>query len=956
MPLTFAWALTSKPAGSAAELSDVVMPDPSFVADLPGLYVVELVVSDGVQPSAPDVVAVTAELPTVSVAASDAGAAEPGADPGTFTLTRTGTLLAPLVVDFAMEGSAANGTDYAAIGASVAFGAGEASATVTVVPIDDSLVEGDETAVLALLDGADYDVGVPAAATVTIADNPAPVATMGASDPDASEAGDPGAFTVSRTGSLALPLVVSYDLVGTASNGVDHESLPGALTIPAGAGSATIAVVPIDDGAFEPAEGVLLQLSPGPGYLVGAPGSALVTIADDDSRVVVVATDPVAAEDGLDTGAWTVSRQGPTSDPLTAFYALSGTAGAGVDYAALPGSVTIPSGATQATVTLEPIDDALPEGPEIAVLTLVAGPGYEVGVPGTATITLQDDERPAVSVVTTDPQANEAGLDPGAFAVSRTGPTSAPLTVLFAVAGSATQGSDYQGLGASVTIPPGSATAPVTVTPIDDGLVEGAETVLLTLSPDPAYVVVTPGIAALTIADDDVAVVTVEATDPDASEAGLATGTFTFSRTGETSVALAVFASRGGTATNGSDYASLGGTTIVVTIPAGQPSTDVTLSPLADNLVEGEETVVLTISPSLDYVVGTPASATVTIADDPAVLTLTASDPAAAEAGPDPGAFVIARSGGNLSAPLTAFLSVGGTAANNGDYAAISGNTTIPAGQAAVSIDLLPLADNVVEGDETVVLTLVPTQPIVTYLVGSPGSGTVTIADDPAVVTVAAADPDAAEAGLDPGVVSFTRSGGKLAAPLNVFFTKGGTATNGSDYESLGGALSLLVIPANQPSASVAINPLPDNLVEAAETAILTLAPSSSYVIGSPESAAVTIADDPPVVSVTATDADAAEAGPDPGAFSFARTGGKLAASLNVSFARSGTATHVTDYSSIGTSVTIPATQAAATVTIAPVDDALVEGAETVVLTINPASSYVVGTPATATVTIADDD
>jgi hypothetical protein len=43
-------------------------------------------------------------------------------------------------------------------------------------------------------------------------------------------------------------------------------------------------------------------------------------------------------------------------------------------------------------------------------------------------------------------------------------------------------------------------------------------------------------------------------------------------------------------------------------------------------------------------------------------------------------------------------------------------------------------------------------------------------------------------------------------------------------------------------------------------------------------------------------------------------------------------------------------------VTITPIDDALVEGSETVVLTISPSTRYVVGVPGTATVTIADND
>jgi hypothetical protein len=75
-----------------------------------------------------------------------------------------------------------------------------------------------------------------------------------------------------------------------------------------------------------------------------------------------------------------------------------------------------------------------------------------------------------------------------------------------------------------------------------------------------------------------------------------------------------VFVTRSGTASTGSDYASLGGTTFLVTIPANATSAVVTVTPLADALFEPPETVILTIGVSADYVIGT-ASATVTIAD-----------------------------------------------------------------------------------------------------------------------------------------------------------------------------------------------------------------------------------------------------------------------------------------------------------------------------------------------------
>jgi hypothetical protein len=107
--------------------------------------------------------------------------------------------------------------------------------------------------------------------------------------------------------------------------------------------------------------------------------------------------------------------------------------------------------------------------------------------------------------------------------------------------------------------------------------------------------------------------VTVTATDPTAAENPLDTGVFTVSRTGGTAAALTVSYTVGGTATPGSDYTALGGS---VTILAGSATATVTVTPVNDTQVEGEETVVLTLSAGAGYAVGTPSSATVTIASD----------------------------------------------------------------------------------------------------------------------------------------------------------------------------------------------------------------------------------------------------------------------------------------------------------------------------------------------------
>ena len=59
LPLTYKWYLISTPPGSTAVLSDVGILNPTFVADKPGAYVAQLIVSNATLSSAPSTVTIT---------------------------------------------------------------------------------------------------------------------------------------------------------------------------------------------------------------------------------------------------------------------------------------------------------------------------------------------------------------------------------------------------------------------------------------------------------------------------------------------------------------------------------------------------------------------------------------------------------------------------------------------------------------------------------------------------------------------------------------------------------------------------------------------------------------------------------------------------------------------------------------------------------------------------------
>jgi GH35 family endo-1,4-beta-xylanase len=96
---------------------------------------------------------------------------------------------------------------------------------------------------------------------------------------------------------------------------------------------------------------------------------------------------------------------------------------------------------------------------------------------------------------------------------------------------------------------------------------------------------------------------------------GASAARFSVVRTGPTTNALTVRYTTRGTAINGTDYASLPGT---ITIPAGQASTTLNITPTADSLTEGNETVIVELQEASAYSVGriSERTATATVQDD----------------------------------------------------------------------------------------------------------------------------------------------------------------------------------------------------------------------------------------------------------------------------------------------------------------------------------------------------
>ena len=115
-------------------------------------------------------------------------------------------------------------------------------------------------------------------------------------------------------------------------------------------------------------------------------------------------------------------------------------------------------------------------------------------------VTVNSGALPTVTISVSDASASEVpSTDTGRATISRTGATTADLTVFYTIGGTATNRTDYQGLQGRATIRAGASSAKILIRPIDDTIPESDETVILTLSPNGSYTIGSPDTGTITI-------------------------------------------------------------------------------------------------------------------------------------------------------------------------------------------------------------------------------------------------------------------------------------------------------------------------------------------------------------------------------------------------------------------------------------------------------------------------
>ncbi|MBD2144597.1 S8 family serine peptidase [Sphaerospermopsis sp. FACHB-1194] len=250
-------------------------------------------------------------LPVITVVANDASAGEP-ANPGQYTLTRTGLTTSSLTVNVALTGTATNGTDYTTIPTTVTFAAGSSTALVNLNVTDDTLVEGAETAILTVTSGTGYTVGTSASATVNIADNDLPSINLSANQTVVEGNTSPQnvTYTVTLSSASTETVTVQYATVGnTAIAGSDYTTTSGTLTFAPGVTSQVINIPILNDDLNEADETFTLTLSSPTNANLGTTTTVTTTITDTLTADVTT-TLPAGVENLTLTGTAAINGTG----------------------------------------------------------------------------------------------------------------------------------------------------------------------------------------------------------------------------------------------------------------------------------------------------------------------------------------------------------------------------------------------------------------------------------------------------------------------------------------------------------------------------------------------------------------------------------------------------------------------------------------------------------------------
>ncbi len=756
----------------------------------------------------------------------------------TVTLSKPGYL--PAIVDYTtQDGTATSASgDYVPAAGTLTVAPGATTGHITVLVRGDLAVEANDTFSVALSSPVHATLtDAQGVATITNDDVPghfqfsAPVYNIG-------EGAGSATVMVRRLGGAGGGATVDYSAVdgtaiGAAGSSQDYQPTSGTLTFAAGQTALAFKVPIVRDLIHEGTETVLLHLrNPQPsaeGATLGTPSLAVMNILDDDlSGRIRLSSATYAVAEGAGSVKIAAVRVGGNATPVTVHYETSPrtASGGGIDYGDASGDLTFASsglGAIVQTVTIPITQDLVAEGAESFDVTLSSpSGGATLASPSVATVTIIDDER-TVEFSSSTYSAKESQRS-ALVTLRRSGPLDGVATVDYATgdpADTAAAGADYKPTAGTVTFPPFVSTRYLVIPILPDALVEGPETVTLSLGHPTGLALGETNRAVLTILDDDTAPVVEFAASAYAVNEAAPSVLVLVKRTGTLADAVLVdYAATGGSATNApdpaADYDLAPGT---LTFGKGVAIRTIAIPIVRDTLDEGTETVELSLSNPRNVddpghvSLGPTSQTTVRIIDNEPTVQFAAA------------AYTVGEAARSMSIPVfrtglgqagsVAYDVVGGSAVRDtgsgGDYAIHApGTLTFGPTEWYKTLPIVLDPDTVADGSKTIALAL--SAPSGAQL-GSPSTTLITIRDDDTAgrVQFASASYVASESATA-ATVTVTRVGGTSSEATVRYTIAAGASANPAAPGDFDAGSGTLTFGAHELSKTFVV-PVHDNLV-----------------------------------------------------------------------------------------------------------------------------------------------
>ncbi|MBD2254548.1 DUF4347 domain-containing protein [Nostoc parmelioides] len=572
-----------------------------------------------------------------------------------FTLTGT----ARLGTQYTLKGRAANGNevqiDTSQITATNGRGRfrippGTNNFKVEIVPIDDRFLEPDQSIVFTVvekLEGSqkrDYGVsGGSIQRTLTLRDNEIEPLISVVAENAPSETG-PTFGTFKLNISYLDPVTgqpvantdqripeqlteIRYQITGSATAGQDYATLPGLIKVPTGVTFIPIAVNPENDQIDEDNETVTITLQDAafsrPYYVVsGGQRNATLTITDNDTAAIIVSPVSGNTNELGDQAKFTIRLATRPTSPVTINFSSSKPG---------EGNTTVSSFTFTTTnwnqpreITIQGVNDTLQDGnQDYTINTTVSSSDakYAVLNPDDVTLTNFDDDSPNILIRQSGGSTNisEAGTTDtyqvmlvGRVPAADVEVTISPTTEIDLGAGAG------KPIKLVFTTQNYSTPQTVTVRAVNDTDIEFTHisTISHSLrSEDPIFDAVKPGVAQVTITDNDPATVNIQAIGHGSEKSGVpGVIRFTMNANAPSSGLPINYTITGGNATAGVDYFSLSGS---LQIDPGESGANLNITPIFDDIAElPYETVRVQIAPGTNYFAGSSNIADIRLYDD----------------------------------------------------------------------------------------------------------------------------------------------------------------------------------------------------------------------------------------------------------------------------------------------------------------------------------------------------